>query len=185
MLERLYANWVYGGVLAAPLFLALAPFVGMAAGHAALFVFLALPVYMLHQYEEHDEDRFRAFVNDMMDGEALTVSDVFWINYLGVWVLLIAALLLHATYAPGAGLIAPYLLLVNGLVHIAQAVKMKRYNPGLWTAVLMFLPLAAISFMELEASLAAHLISLAIVIGLHGLIVVNAMRRLAAHKQGD
>ncbi|MEM9097922.1 MAG: HXXEE domain-containing protein [Pseudomonadota bacterium] len=182
MWERLSANWVYGGILAAPLFLVLAPLVGFSGGEEAMFIFLALPAYMIHQYEEHDGDRFRVFVNNMVGGEALTVGDVFWINYLGVWVLLMAALWLHLTIAPGAGLIAPYLLVINGLVHIAQAVKMRQYNPGLWTAVLLFLPLAAATFAELEGALLAHLISFAVVIGLHGLIILNAMRRLAAQK---
>ncbi|MEM9046300.1 MAG: HXXEE domain-containing protein [Pseudomonadota bacterium] len=182
MWERLSENWVYGGVLAAPLFVMLAPFVAVSAGQPTMFIFLALPAYMIHQYEEHDGDRFRIFVNSMVGGEALTKGDVFWINYLGVWILLMAALWLHLSVAPGAGLIAPYLLLVNGLVHIAQAVKMRRYNPGLWTAVLWFLPLAAVTFREVEAPLLAHLASLGVVIALHGLIVYNAMRRLAAQK---
>ena len=42
---------------------------------------------------------------------------------------------------PGWGVVAGYLVLVNGLVHLVAWVALRRYNPGLVTGVLLFLPL--------------------------------------------
>ncbi len=56
MLNRLFDNWVYGGFLAAFILLALTPFLSGGWSLALLLIWLHLPVYMLHQYEEHDAD---------------------------------------------------------------------------------------------------------------------------------
>ncbi len=57
MLSRLIANWVYGGFLAGLLLVLLEPVLTRSWAPALAAVFLQLPVYMLHQYEEHDHDR--------------------------------------------------------------------------------------------------------------------------------
>jgi hypothetical protein len=52
MLDRLRDNWVYGGFLAALMLLALTPILESGWPLALLLIWLQLPVYMLHQYEE-------------------------------------------------------------------------------------------------------------------------------------
>jgi hypothetical protein len=47
---------------------------------------------------------------------------------------------------PGFGLIAVYLAVVNAVVHLVAAVALRAYNPGLWTAILLFLPLGASTY---------------------------------------
>ena len=85
--DRLYANWVYGGFLAGLLLIGLLPVFSQGWSLAMTLVFLQLPIYMLHQYEEHDADRFRRFVNENLGGgkELLSLFAVFIINILGVW----------------------------------------------------------------------------------------------------
>ena len=99
MLKRLISNWVYGGFLAGILILCLTPVLARGWPNALLATFLCLPVYMLHQYEEHDNDRFRAFVNRLLGRgrEALTPLAVFITNIIGVWAVLGAAFCLAAT----------------------------------------------------------------------------------------
>ena len=63
MFARLIANWVYGGFLAGLLLLLLTPVLVHSWPVSLVTTFLCLPVYMVHQYEEHDNDRFRLFVN--------------------------------------------------------------------------------------------------------------------------
>ncbi len=89
MLARLMANWVYGGFLAELPHLRADRARGRDMTAALVLVALQLPVYMLHQYEEHDDDRFRRFANRVMGGgvELLTVPAVFVINIGGVWIL--------------------------------------------------------------------------------------------------
>jgi Na+-transporting NADH:ubiquinone oxidoreductase subunit NqrE len=97
---------------------------------------------MLHQYEEHDNDRFRRFINQQIrKGEALTPLAAFIINVPAVWGLIGISVALAATVRLGFGLIAIYLIVVNGAIHVIHAVIIRGYNPGLGTAVGMFLPL--------------------------------------------
>ncbi len=70
MFNRLVAGWAYGGFLAGLLLLALTPIFASGWDGATTLVFLALPVYIIHQYEEHDGDRFRRFVNKRLGGGA-------------------------------------------------------------------------------------------------------------------
>lgn len=178
---RLIANWVYGGFLAGWLLLVLTPLLRTAWPAPVADVYLLLPVYMLHQFEEHDDDRFRRFVNALFGGERLTKSDVFLINVPGVWGLGAASLLLAAFAAPGFGLIQAYLVLVNALVHIGQALRLKRYNPGLVTAVVLFLPFGFYALAEINraggGTIGLHALGLIVAIAVHAGIVALVLSR--------
>ncbi|MER2509494.1 MAG: HXXEE domain-containing protein, partial [Amaricoccus sp.] len=143
MFVRLRDNWVYGGFLAAFMLLALTPVLAGGWSLPLLLIWLQLPIYMLHQFEEHDDDRFRKFVNATIGGgrELLSRFDVFVINIVGVWGVDTIAIWLAARVHLGLGLIAVYLSMVNALAHCGQAVAMRRYNPGLITAIVLFIPL--------------------------------------------
>ena len=166
MLPRLRDNWVYGGFLAAWMLLVLTPVLARGWPLALLLIWLQIPVYLLHQYEEHDGDRFRRFVNATIGGgkEVLSRLDVFVINIAGVWAVDTAAFLLAARVQVGLGLIAVYLSLVNGVAHGAQAVAWRRYHPGLVTTIVLFLPLGAATLWVLadsaEVTPADHLVGL-------------------------
>jgi len=176
---RIAAKWVYGGAVAAVVLLALTPIVAAAAPAAVVLVYLGLPVYMLHQLEEHDGDRFRRFFNAMLQPgrRGLTVADVFVINVIGVWAMFAAAILAAAFADPGWGLLVAYALLGNGIVHVAAGIALRKYNPGLVTAVVLFLPLGALQFAWLaDATGAQHVVCLAIVVAVHAMIVAHARR---------
>lgn len=135
-------NWVYGGTLAALVILALSPlFLGMWSW-AMTSIFLQLPIYMLHQYEEHDNGRFGRFINDHVGKGKLVLSAqaIFVINVPGVWGVNVLSIWLAAKLNIGLGLIGIYLTFINGLIHILPALRMRTYNPGLITAVLLLLP---------------------------------------------
>ncbi|MEO0342997.1 MAG: HXXEE domain-containing protein [Pseudomonadota bacterium] len=174
MLERLFQNWAYATPPLALLLLGLYPFIG---GEIALPLYLALPVYMIHQYEEHDNNRFADFLNGMMGPEktGLSAANVWVINVIFVWFFLLGVF--HAAhFAPEWGVIAAYLLAINGFVHVAWAVMFKRYNPGLWTSILLFMPLAVWIYIDIPASLTTHAVSAMIVIVLHAAIMLLARR---------
>lgn len=182
MFRRLSENWVYGGFLASLVLIALAPLFARGASAVELLTYLCLPVYMLHQYEEHDADRFRRFINSVVLNvdDALTVDDVFWINIAGVWIVLTALLWLVATQSEAYALAAAYLLVFNAAVHILQAIGLRRYNPGLVTSIVLFLPLGLMIVMELasRASVEAHAFGVGLALLIHVAIVARvAMRR--------
>lgn len=145
MIARLLQNWVYGGALAGVLLLAMFPLLTDGWAETLQLTFLFLPLYMIHQYEEHDADRFRLFFNATIGHgqQVLTPAAVFVINVPGVWGVIALATYLSAWVAPGLGLIAVYLAVVNAVVHVVQAALLRRYNPGLGTAVVIFLPVGA------------------------------------------
>jgi hypothetical protein len=187
MIHRLIVNWVYGGFLAGILLLLLAPLFIHSWPPALAAAFFCLPAYMLHQYEEHDDDRFRPFMNRILAGgrDALTLPAVFIINVPGVWGVITLSLWLAAFVRPGLALIAVYLPLVNAFTHIAHAVITRNYNPGLVSAIVIFLPLCAWCLYRIQESgdgpLTMHAIGLACALGIHAVIavsVLNNRRRL-------
>lgn len=177
MLNRLVSYWVYGGFLAAFLLLGLMPTLARSWDLALILVFLQLPVYMLHQLEEHDDDRFRHFINELIGGgrDVLSKGAVFVINVPGVWGVNLLSILLAFFLDLGFGLIGIYLTLVNGLVHLAQAFRLKRYNPGLITAILLFFPIGGLALVAVMKSGTAtagyHLLGLGSAVAIHLAIV--------------
>ena len=179
----LFANWMYAGLIASVFLLAIVPLLAGAWSLPLLLVYLHGPVYMLHQVEEHAADRFRRFVNLHIGHgrEALTTSAVMWINIPGVWGINLVALYLARFVSIGLGLIAVYLMLANALTHIAAAAALRRYNPGLVSAILLFLPLSLWTLWVLAHTPGVgaldHVIGLAVAVLIHVAIVVHVRRR--------
>jgi len=183
MLKRLIANWVYGGYLAGFLLVMLAPILVRGWPPALAATFLCLPVYMLHQYEEHDSDRFRLFVNKKIGAarRGLSLAAVFVINVPGVWGIVAVSLWLAATINLGFGLIAGYLLLVNSTFHIAHAIIFRGYNPGLISAIVLFLPLGGYCVYTVQQAGAGtaimHSVGAGTAIAIHAAIIVYALQK--------
>lgn len=176
-------NWPAAACFAAVFLLVLAPPFAAVAGSALALIYLQLPAYMLHQWEEHSSDRFRLYVNRTIGGgrQALTPTATFWINSLGVWAFDLAALYLAWWVAPSAGLVAGYLAVVNAVPHLGAAVLRREYNPGVVTAALLLLPVGGWCVVRVGsgAGVWPHAVALAAAIGLHALIVAYVMRRLS------
>jgi len=184
MLSRLIRFWVYGGFLAAFLLLGLMPVCCRSWSVALILVFLQLPVYMIHQLEEHDDDRFRDFVNRVIGGgrEVLSQSAIFVINVPGVWGVNLVSILLAATIDVGFGLIGIYLTVLNGVIHVAQAIRLKGYNPGLITAIILFLPIGGAALWAIHATGKVGLwydaLGLATAVAIHVAIVAYVVANL-------
>lgn len=182
MLDRMRQSWVYGGSICGLLLLALAPILTAGWDRAPMLAFLLLPAYMLHQLEEHDDDRFRRFINSVIGQgrEVLTLNAVFWINILGVWALLGGVLWLVRVGGAGWAALAGWLVVVNALVHVGPAIGLRRYNPGLVTAILLFLPLG-IATLRAAWPLATGAVfwgGLVVAVSLHLAIMLHVRSRL-------
>ena len=124
----------------------------------AWLVCLTLPVYMLHQFEEHGVNvlgqRYH-FIYDLcaaLGYQALApcpVSPAFILAVnVGVWIPgTLAVLYRHRNLMVGA--CAMGVPLVNGLVHLGGAIAQGRYNSGLLTAGVLFLPVCAWTLRQL------------------------------------
>jgi hypothetical protein len=175
-------HWSRTGIPLAGALLLLAPFVRRAVGRAPFLVYLQWPAYLLHQYEEHAHGAFKREVNRMLPPTfgRLTDQTIFVANIPGVWGVDIAATYLSRFVGPGAGLVAPYLAVVNGLIHVGTAVRTRRYNPGLWTSLLLLLPAGGASALAIgriaRVPRAAHGRGLAASVLLHLLAIALIMR---------
>jgi hypothetical protein len=178
-------QWPYASLFTACFLGVLAPFVIRYAGLPLGLVYLQLPIYMLHQYEEHAGDRFRLWVNSMIGHgrEVLTPIATFWINSLLVWGVDLVALYLACFVDLSLGLIAIYLPIVNAFGHIVPAVVFRKYNPGLLTSVFLFLPVgiysAAVVSRAAGSTLGYHLLALGVAIAVHATIIIHVRRRLS------
>jgi Na+-transporting NADH:ubiquinone oxidoreductase subunit NqrE len=106
------------------------------------------------------------------------------INVPGVWGVIGAAFCLARFVDIGFGLIAVYLTLVNALVHIASSLVLKRYNPGLASAVAVFLPVGGFGLWQIVAAgggtAAMQALGLGSAVGTHLAIVGYARLKNAA-----
>ena len=190
MLNRLITNWVYGGTLAGVLLLLLTPTLARGWSAALTATFLLLPIYMLHQYEEHENDRFRLAINQLVAGgkEVLTPGAVFLINVPGVWGVVGASWVFAARFGVGWSLVAVYLVLVNALGHIAQAIKFRAYNPGVATASAVFLPFGLYTWWQVYqaggGTFGYQLIGLGTALAIHAAILVLVYQRRKTIVQG-
>ncbi|MEW6146116.1 MAG: HXXEE domain-containing protein [Thermodesulfobacteriota bacterium] len=181
-----FHNWMYTGLIAGLFLLALVPLLARTLSLPLLLVYLQLPVYMIHQVEEHHGDRFRRYVNGVMANgrEVLSTEAVVVINIGCVWVVNMIALYLARFVDLGLGLIAVYLTLINALVHILGALAKRSYNPGLVTAVLLFLPVGLYALIVMSrtsgVTMADQIIAIAFAILVHIAIVMYVRWRMAA-----
>lgn len=183
-------NWPYAGAIVLVFLVALLPLIIDTWHIALVFVYLLLIIYLIHQIEEHFDDRFRRFVNaNLANGvDVLSRRTTMWINIGLVWAVYLAALLLAQWIDPGLGLIAVYATLFNAVAHMVTAIVLRRYQPGLWTAIVLFLPVGGLAWSHVtEANgigAAAHVVGLAVAILGHAAIMVVVGRNVAALKKG-
>lgn len=156
------------------------------AGILTVLVVLQLPLYMFHQYEEHHGNRFVEYFNRVVgDGyEVLTPMSAFVINSIGVWGVIFAGIVLYRFVAPGYGTIATDLGLVNFLGHAQLALRRREYNPGLLTALFLFVPLGGAGLYAVtvlgHATIMQQMIGALVAIAIHAAIIAYGNRRKLA-----
>ena len=143
-------QWARAGVPLALILGLLGPFLRPTLGGSRFLIFLHLPLYMLHQVEEHGHGAFKAYAARLLPhARGLTDGTLFVVN-IGVWAVNLAALYLARFDRLAQSLIAPYLAVVNGVLHLVMALRARRYNPGLWTGLIVLLPLGGASLAKVS-----------------------------------
>lgn len=176
-------HWPAACLFAAYVLLALAPVLVHVAGVALALVILQLPLYMVHQFEEHTGDRFRTYLNTKVAHcEALTPEATFWINSVGVWGLDLVMIYLAVFVDIRFALAAFYLPIVNGLTHIRETIARREYNPGLCTSIVLFLPVAGWGLYQVSVESGAtwqnQAAGLGIAVAIHVGIIVYIVARI-------
>ena len=135
-------NWSRMSLPFAVLMLCSLPVFLTAGNGSLILLYTWIPVYMIHQYEEHAHGRFAEFFNSTMDRgyDVLTRASAFWINILEVWLAFLVSFYLAKYVALGIAFVPIYLTIINGFTHVVASIALRRYNPGLYTSLLLFLP---------------------------------------------
>jgi hypothetical protein len=176
-------QWSRAALVCAVVLFALLPVLATGENRTLILAASLLPVYMIHQYEEHAHGRFIAFVNAMVghDLPFLNLNAVFVINIVGVWIVFLASYWLARFVTLDVILVPVYLTLVNGIIHVLTSLRLRRYNPGLWTGLVLFLPWGGYLLWALNgqtgAGWVANLLALLFALALHAVSVVYILRR--------
>src|SRR5580704_9267748 len=122
----------------------IALFRGVETSEQALF-FALLVIYFLHQIEEHLwPGGFRQFTDAHVfhsgdDNWPVNIDGVALVNTAYVWLpIALAAIFPHTLRWLGLAWIG--LTLINAIIHIVTSIRLRLYNPGLVTAIVLFLP---------------------------------------------
>lgn len=155
-MNALYFGWPWAGLvlgvggLVALLVLPRPPGAGSRFGDPAWLVCLMLPLYMIHQFEEHGIDLFGRhyhFIEEICSMVAPAVgpcpADPLFIIAVncggGVWIPGALAIAFR-NRRPLVGACVLGIPMVNALAHLGQAVAHGRYNSGVLTSALLFVP---------------------------------------------
>ncbi|MEM7765749.1 MAG: HXXEE domain-containing protein [Pseudomonadota bacterium] len=162
--EFLIQNWMKVGTFAAPLLLLTYSATATKRSNPSdpqFMSVLLLIAYIAHQFEEHwidllgNEYAFYDYVNALIRsvlsreyGEVapLTPRGIFIINTSLVWLVGVLAIARSRYHLfPLVALAA--ISLVNGFTHILASIFTFKYNPGVLTSLLLFLPLTAVCYL--------------------------------------
>lgn len=119
-----------------------------------------MPTYMIHQFEEHYLDMkgeryaFQKFFCNFLGYKNIAECPgdedfIFSVNVPGLYIAGTLAGILNNIKPVVAGGFAA-IILINALVHIAASIKQKRYNPGLLTSIILFIPIGIYYFYEMK-----------------------------------
>lgn len=152
----LIENWMKVGIYVVPFLLFMFFSCTTEISQVKLMSVLMLVAYIIHQYEEHWVDllgnqyAFYGYINelflDVLNAEntniiLLSRKSIFFINTSLVWLIGTIAI----WRSPGhlfPSLAMAGIILVNAVTHIMAGILKQSYNPGLLTAIVIFIPLA-------------------------------------------
>ncbi|MEL6436713.1 MAG: HXXEE domain-containing protein [Pseudomonadota bacterium] len=197
--EFLLQHWMKVGTFMAPFLILIAVTFtsdGVVPLNARAMAVLLWVAYIVHQFEEHWIDlygrsyAFKPYLNDFLSNllgqtggaEILSDASVFVINTSLVW--LVGALAVwRGSGHIFATLCMAAIVVVNAISHIAAGVASQTYNPGLLTAIAVFVPLggavylwslrtdlatAALCFASILWALLGHIFMIAGLLALNG-----------------
>lgn len=146
-MDWLYKNWSKLS-LGLVLVLTLLIFVFIKPSNTLLFlIWIQIPIYLLHQFEEHSRNGFKNYVNkkvfNVEDGSyPLNDKNIFWINIPIIWILMPLFAIL-SSLNPLIGLWIPFFGIINSLSHVIFSIVNKEYNPGILVSLILGIPVGA------------------------------------------
>jgi len=184
--RHIHLLWSFTGGLIAAGIVVNALFTDRWPGTVQRFLWLHAAALMMHQLEEYGwPGGFRDFFNDRISpvlfrgGARLTDSGVLAINVALAWpAYLAAAGYFRDALWLSAGLAG--ITILNGLLHVWMAVRLRAYNPGLVTGGFVFIPFGAFLLYMLWPDLDAGDLLPGLVVFAAGNVSIPAIIRLSS-----
>jgi len=176
MMKWLVNNWYKATIFAAIYSLLFIFLFVYKEGFALFLIWLHVPVYLLHEFEEFIfPGGFPEMMTEMLVGKGHEVSYAlkkagFWVNvpfiFFGFPFVAALATLLGLSW----GMYVVYFTLIAALPHLISAVKDKKlYNPGMFVSVFLNLPVSIYTIYYFASHnlvpVSAHMIGLGLAIG--------------------
>jgi hypothetical protein len=121
--------------------------------------------------------------------DVLTPTSAFATNSIGVWGVIFVGIVLCRFVSPGYGTIATDLCLVNALTHAQLAIRRREYNPGLWTALSLFVPFGGAGLYIVSAlghaTIAQQITGAMVAIAIHAGLIVYVEKRKVVLRAGS
>lgn len=105
---------------------------------------ITIPAAMVHIAEEY-KFGWIEWANNFITG--VTVKQFMIMNCLFVLLCIFAANLSRSVIVFSSSIFS--LLLINSLAHIAPTIKQKKYSPGLFSAILLFIPIGVVGYVSI------------------------------------
>lgn len=168
-MDWLYKNWSklsLGGaaVLTLLIFLFIKP------SNTLLFlIWIQIPIYLLHQFEEHSRNGFKNYVNKTVfkvsdEDYPLNDKNIFWINIPIIWILMPLFAIL-SSINPLIGLWIPFFGVINSLSHVIFSIVNRQYNPGIIASLVLGIPVGIYALMTFYSSLTISYIITGLTVG--------------------
>jgi len=179
IMDWLYKNWSNLS-LGLALVLTLLIFIFIKPSNTLLFlIWIQIPIYLLHQFEEHSRNGFKNYVNkkvfNVVDGDyPLNDKNIFWINIPIIWILMPLFAIL-SSINPLIGLWIPFFGIINSLSHVIFSIVNKEYNPGILVSLILGIPVGLYALMifysNLQISYLVTILSVGFSIILHMIVL--------------
>lgn len=183
----LIANWPKSTIFLAIYTAILLTWYLMPTDFALYLIWIQVPVYFLHQFEEYVfPGGFMAFFNTRVLGSdrpdfPLDAVASFYINIPIIFVAFPLSALLAGRFGIAIGLWTAYFSVINAASHVGMFFKLG-YNPGLFFSVVLNIPVGLYAtgyfIVHDTVSWQAHAMSLLIGLGVQGALMVYGFRYL-------
>jgi hypothetical protein len=177
MMNWLYRNWAKLSIFLAIILTIL--IITLIKNNYLLFlIWIQIPIYLLHQFEEHFNEGFKNYINNKVFGVEkgefpLNDQNIFWINIPIIWILMPLFGLLSINNLL-FGLWIPFFALINSLSHVIFSLRNHEYNPGIIVSILLGIPISTytiyIFYTYLKIPVFISLISILFAIIIHIII---------------
>jgi len=163
MTNWLYKNWAKLSVLLAIAITLLVIYFIKLENIVLFLIWIQIPIYLLHQFEEHARNGFKNYINkkvfQVQEGEyPLNDKNIFWINIPIIWILMPIFAGLSSVNIM-FGLWIPYFAVFNSLSHVIFSIRNREYNPGLIVSLILGIPVGIYALIIFYSHIAVPVIT--------------------------